>query len=136
MVPILPNFSLGDLLLLYFNSHKYNQIPLYGHPLNTDTTLIFQWLSVISPRLHLAPFSRTRNVTFVILFASSPGKQSPYIFSKFNRLNIYENTPLIRTISITPPAPNPVSELTVFDCKCIQPFSNLTTANISAPSEA
>ena len=68
----------------------------------TDT-LIFQWLpvisppshfasksfcpQVISPRLHFAPFPRTRNITFVILFASSPGKQSPYIFSKFDPLN-------------------------------------------------
>ena len=187
MVPILPNFSLGDLLLLYFNSHKYNQTPHCGHPLNTDTksfcpqvtsprlhlapfsrttNITFTYLirtpswfsgyrsfrpqvisppshfasksfcpQAISPQLHLALFSRTRNMTFVIFFASSPGKQSPCIFSKFNRL--YTNTPLIRTLSIPPPPPaSSVSKLTGIDCKCIQPFSNLTTANISAPSEA
>ena len=52
----------------------YSQTPLYGHPLNMNTLLYYGQ------------------------FALSPGKGSPYIFSKFNRHN--KDTPLIRTLSV------------------------------------
>ena len=52
----------------------YSQTPLYGHPLNMNTLLYYGQ------------------------FALSPGKGSPYIFSKFNWHN--KDTPLIRTLSV------------------------------------
>ena len=53
----------------------YSQTLFYGHPLNTDTSLLW-------------------TVCFV------PGEKTPYIFSKFNPLNT--DTSLIRTISTDP----------------------------------
>ena len=50
----------------------YIQTPLYGHPINTDTSLL-------------------RTVRF------APGEKNPYILSNFNPLNT--DTPSIRTLS-------------------------------------
>ena len=64
-------------------TQSYNQTPPYGHPLNSDSSFL-------------------RTICFVLQ------KRKPLnIFSKFNPLNI--DTPLIRTLSMRPPAP-PLSE--------------------------
>ena len=62
--------------------------PLYGHPLNLDNSLL-------------------QTVYFV------PGKESPYIFSKFNLLNMDSLLILSFSMSLS------VSVLREFDCSII-----------------
>ena len=64
-----------------FVNMKYSQMPLYGHLLNTDTSLYYTQ------------------------FLLSLGKESPHIISKFNQLTT--DTLLIRTLSMEPLPPPP-----------------------------
>ena len=69
------NLLTGASLLARAKSIYYSQTLFYGHPLNTDTSLLW-------------------TVCFV------PGEKTPYIFSKFNPLNT--DTSLLWTISTDP----------------------------------
>ena len=80
-----------DTFHLFRSWPRLSETPLYGHSLNMDNSL-FITDSLLCPR----------------------GKESPYIFSKFNRPST--DTPLIRTLSMTPS----VSVLTGSDCSDFQ----------------
>ena len=69
---------------------NYSETPLYGHLLNTVTSLL--WTVCFVPGKEALIFTLhsiclIRSPHYYGQFASSLGKESPYIFSKFSRLN-------------------------------------------------
>ena len=82
------------------------------------------------PRFTFTRIIRTRPHHYAGQFALSLGKESPYIFSKFNPLNT--DTPLIRALSTDPS----MSVLTGFDCISFSIQSNDVDTDIEGAIES
>ena len=86
--------------------------------------LIWKWIHcTVKPRFMDTHLIQTPH--YYTQFALSLGKESPYIFSKFNPINT--DTPLIQTLSMAPP----VSILTGFDCTLIIVCLTLRTLHLN-----
>ena len=74
----------------------YSRTPLYGHPVNVDSLLCPWRKKALTFSLHSNRLIRTPH--YYGQFALSLGKESAYIFSKFNPLN--KDTPLMSSLNL------------------------------------